>query len=118
MLLQSAKQYAQPWLSVSPAKCQNVTERFIAGHAEKVVSPFFRECIYHAMICVLTLINHPVRCYSPWRLTLRGSFSLPPTHKHTLGNGLGSSTVKSLLEILKCHVSEGEFTDFATHFNI
>lgn len=79
-LLQSAKQYAEPCRSVSPAKCQNVTERFIAGQVEKVASPFFRECISHAMICVLTLINHPLQHYSPWRLTPPGSFSPPPTH--------------------------------------
>lgn len=79
-LLQSAKQYAEPCRSVSPAKCQNVTERFIAGQVEKVASPFFRECISHAMMCVLTLINHPLQHYSPWRLTPPGSFSSPPTH--------------------------------------
>lgn len=86
LLLQPAKQYAQSWLTVSPAKCQDVTERFIAGHGGKVASPFFRECISHAMICVLTLINHLLRHYSPWRLTLRDSlflsFAHPPTQTH------------------------------------
>lgn len=71
------------------------------------------------MICVLTLINHPLQRYSPWRLTPRGSFSQPPTHNHTtLADGLRSSTVKSLLEIMKCHVGEREFTDFSTRFNV
>lgn len=115
LLLQSAKQYAQPWLTVSPAKCQDVTERFIAGHGEKVASPFFRECISHAMICVLTLINHSLQHYSPWRLTLRDSLFPMRTHPHkhtTLGDELGSNSVQILLETVKCHVGEWKFRGF------
>lgn len=42
LLLQSAKQYAEPRLTVSPAKCQSVSGRFMAGHGEKVAPPFSR----------------------------------------------------------------------------
>lgn len=80
LLLRSAKQYAEAWLTVSPANVRMSQRDSWQVTVEKSPLPFFRERISHAMIRVVALINHSLQRYSPWRLTLRDSLF---THPHT-----------------------------------
>lgn len=115
VLLQSAKQYAEPCRSVSPAKCQNVTERFIAGQAEKVASPFFQGMYISCNdVCSDSHKSSPTTLLS-METDAAWFFLTPPTHNAWRWIGF-QHREKSVRNPEKS--CGWERIHFSTHFNI